>query len=91
MASDLLKDLETAASEGQAHEFRDVMHGLRGSAVNIGAMKLYQLLLSYRNIGAAEIGKHSALYIGQITKEFAALRAELTEYLGDSQGEELPS
>ncbi len=88
---DLLNDLEAAANSGRTHEFREVMHGLRGSAVNIGALKLYQLLLSYRNLEPAEIERHGHLYVGRIADEFSTLQAELAEYLREAEVNELPS
>ena len=87
----LLKDLAVAASDRQAREFRDVMHGLRGSAVNIGAMSLYQLLLSFRDVGPKEVERHGQDYVNRISGEFAQLRTALTEYLRETKGEELPS
>jgi two-component system sensor histidine kinase RpfC len=87
----LLDELEAAVTNGRTHDFRDVMHGLRGSAVNIGAMKLYQLLLSYRNLEPAEIEKHGRIYMSRITDEFSTLQTQLAKYLSEAEGEELPS
>ena len=87
----LLKDLAVAASDRQAREFRDVMHGLRGSAVNIGAMSLYQLLLSFRDVGPKEVERHGQDYVDRIGGEFAQLRTALIKYLRETKGEELPS
>jgi two-component system sensor histidine kinase RpfC len=87
----LLKELEAAASGRRTREFRDVMHGLRGSAVNIGAMSLYQLLLSYRDVGPQDVAQHGRDYVSKIEREFSQLRSALMEYLHETKGEELPS
>jgi two-component system sensor histidine kinase RpfC len=87
----LLKELAVAAASRQAREFRDIMHGLRGSAVNIGAMSLYQLLLSFRDVGPQEVDRHGQDYVDKISAEFAQLRGALIEYLRETKGEELPS
>ena len=87
----LLKELEAAATERQTREFRDVMHGLRGSAVNIGAMRLYHLLLSYRDVEPKDVAQHGSDYVGKIKHEFSELRDALTNYLREATGKELPS
>jgi two-component system sensor histidine kinase RpfC len=87
----LLEDLAAAAADREAREFRDIMHGLRGSAVNIGAISLYQLLLSFRDVGPREVERHGRDYVNRINEEFANLRSALIEYLREARGEELPS
>jgi two-component system sensor histidine kinase RpfC len=87
----LISELAVAAANRQSREFRDVMHGLRGSAVNIGAMSLYQLLLSFRDVGPKEVEQHGQDYVHRISSEFAQLRSALTTYLRETNGEELPS
>jgi two-component system sensor histidine kinase RpfC len=87
----LIGELAAAAANRQSREFRDVMHGLRGSAVNIGAMSLYQLLLSFRDVGPKEVERHGQDYVHRISNEFAQLRSALTTYLRETNGEELPS
>ena len=87
----LLRELREAAVKRRTREFRDIMHGLRGSAVNIGAMSLYHLLLSYRDIGPTEVAQHGSDYVNKIEREFSQLRDALTHYLREAKGEELPS
>ena len=87
----LLSELGTAAATSRAREFKDVMHGFRGSAVHIGAARLYQTLLSLRNIGVRDIEQHGGEYVAKIEYEFRQVRAALAEYIQDHGGEELPS
>ncbi len=88
---ELLRELEVAATERRTRDFRDVMHGLRGSAVNIGAMRLYHLLLSYRDVEPKDVAEHGSDYVSKIKLEFTELRDALTHYLRDAKGKELPS
>lgn len=87
----LLLELETAASTSHAREFKDVVHGFRGSAVHIGAMRLYKTLLSLRDIGVRDIEQHGGEYVAKIEDEFRQVRAALAQYLRDHGGKELPS
>ena len=87
----LLGELKAAAERQDVREFRDLMHGLRGSAMNIGGLNLYNLLLSYRGVDQDDLGHKGAEYLEHITEEFYSLRAALSQYVREHQGEELPS
>ena len=78
---DLLADLKTAAEEGNAREFRDILHGLRGSAMNIGGDRLYRLLLSYRSTGQHDLEQNGKEYVERVSEEFYSLRGALSQYL----------
>jgi two-component system sensor histidine kinase RpfC len=87
----LLEDLAEAARENRARDFRDVMHGLRGSAVNIGAMALYQMLLSHRDIEQTEVEKKGVTYAMKIAEEFYRAQEALIHFLGEKVERNLPS
>lgn len=87
----LLGELKTAAERKDAREFRDIIHGLRGSAMNIGGLSLYNLLLTYRGINQDDLDREGADYLARITEEFYSLRAALSQYVREHEGEELPS
>jgi two-component system sensor histidine kinase RpfC len=87
----LLLELATAAATSHAREFKDVIHGFRGSAVHIGAVRLYQTLLSLRDIGVRDIEQHGGEYVATIEDEFHQVRAALSAYIQDHGGEEMPS
>ena len=87
----LLSDLGTAAATSRAQDFKDIMHGFRGSAVHIGAVRLYQTLLSLRDIGVQEFEQNGDEYLARIGGEFSEVRAALCEYREAHGSKELPS
>ncbi len=87
----LMKDIETCARAQDHHEFRDQIHGLRGSAANIGAEALYRLLLSYRGVTGGQLKEDSERYLTSIRRELARLEKELRGYLSENRGANLPS
>jgi two-component system sensor histidine kinase RpfC len=84
-AEQIISQLESAARVGNLRDFRELVHGLRGSAINIGASQLYQLLLSLRGIGQAELERNSRDYFERIKAEFARLRPALAQYVRESR------
>jgi two-component system sensor histidine kinase RpfC len=87
----LIGELKRAARDRNAAEFKDIMHGLRGSAVNIGAAALYQILLSYREIGQEEMEQRAEEMTEAIAAEFHRVHAALSQHLRQTAKEEFPS
>jgi two-component system sensor histidine kinase RpfC len=83
---DIVGQLETAVRARDSHEFRELVHGLRGSAANIGASQLYQLLLGLRGIGALDLERSGPEHLERIKAEFARLRTALTQYAQENRG-----
>ncbi len=90
-AEEIIAQLEAAARARNLREFRELVHGLRGSAINIGASQLYQLLLSLRGIGQAELERNSPDYLERMKAEFARLRTALAQYVRESRESGLSS
>ncbi|MEM7225168.1 MAG: response regulator [Pseudomonadota bacterium] len=89
---ELLAELRASVEQVDVREFRDIVHGMRGSAMHIGGVGLYQLLLTYRKIRPADLEEHGQEYLDKITDEFYSLRGALTQYLREHiDDEELPS
>ncbi len=88
---DLVRQITVAAEQGNVPAFRDYVHGLRGSAINIGATKLYELLLSYRDVAAEAIERDGPGYARNIRAEFDICRDALLQFVRDRQDEEVPS
>ena len=84
-AEQIIAQLEAAARARNLRDFRELVHGLRGSAINIGASQLYQLLLSLRGIGQAELERNSPDYLERLKAEFARLRTALAQYVHESR------
>ncbi|MFI4988574.1 MAG: ATP-binding protein [Alphaproteobacteria bacterium] len=88
---DILRQLDKAAAERNTREFRELVHGLRGSAGYIGASQFYQLLLSLRGIDTHDLARNAAEYVGRIKTEFDRLRTALTQYKSEARGTGLGS
>lgn len=77
----ILAALATAARDNDVARFRDEAHALRSCSANIGAQNLYELCLSWRQIGAPEFAANGAAYVADLEREFERVRADLTPYL----------
>jgi two-component system sensor histidine kinase RpfC len=82
-AEQLVGELETAAVEVDAAAFRDRAHALRSSAAHIGASGIFELCLSWRGIGAAELKGQGRAHIARLKSELERLRAALQGVLDE--------
>jgi len=82
----IIAQLEVAARARNMRDFRELVHGLRGSAANIGASQLFQLLLSMRATSPHELERNALDLVERIKAEFARLRPVLSQYANESQG-----
>ncbi|MGH6946014.1 MAG: ATP-binding protein [Kiloniellales bacterium] len=89
-AEDLYAELEQAARQGRVRDFRDIVHGLRGSAVNLGATAFYELLLSYRSVTPSDLESDGETYLAKIREELDRLRGALETYLKERSSSERP-
>ncbi len=90
-ADQIIRDLQQAVRRADSAEARDLMHGLRGSAVNIGAARLYRLLLSLRKSSSDDIRENGEQIVRDIRVEFERARVALGEYLPKESREDTPS
>jgi two-component system sensor histidine kinase RpfC len=81
----LIADLETGAAALDAATFRDQAHALRSSAAHIGATALFELCLSWRGIGPAELAERGAEHVARLRSEFERLRRALLAELAASR------
>ncbi len=88
---DIIGQLAKAAAARDAREFRELVHGLRGSAGYIGASQFYQLLLSLRGVDTQDLARNAEDYVKRIRGEFDRLRAALTQYNSEARGTGLGS
>jgi two-component system sensor histidine kinase RpfC len=75
----IMEELKAGVADGDYEMFRDRLHALRSGAANIGALPLYQLCLSLREMGATVFGEQAEENARQIEAEFARVRRELSE------------
>jgi two-component system sensor histidine kinase RpfC len=82
--ADVEQSLGAMAAARAGHdfkEFKDQLHAMRSSAVNIGAMRLCQLIQDANDISAEEtMGPAGAGILAKLRGEVGALRSELTKY-----------
>ncbi len=71
--------LEAAAVAGRIGEMRDAAHALRSSAAHIGAVGLFELCLSWRDLDDAMLRERAAAEVAALRRELARLRAALAD------------
>ncbi|HYB11568.1 MAG TPA: ATP-binding protein [Alphaproteobacteria bacterium] len=82
----IIAQLEVAARSRNMRDFRELVHGLRGSAANIGASQLFHLLLSMRATSQPDLERTALDSVERIKAEFSRLRTALSQYARESQG-----
>ncbi len=80
-AASVLRDLAAAARDGDAQSFREQAHALRSAAANIGAKRIYEVCLSWRQMPADDLARNGAQYLERLKAEFDEVRAALHEHL----------
>jgi two-component system sensor histidine kinase RpfC len=76
-AAAVLRSLDAAVRAGEPGVFREQAHALRSGAANIGARGIYELCLSYRNIGPLDLALHGAEHVRSLEAEFERVRKTL--------------
>lgn len=69
--------LEEAALAGRIGELRDAAHALRSSAAHIGAVGLFELCLSWRDLDDATLERRAEIEVAALRRELARLRLAL--------------
>jgi two-component system sensor histidine kinase RpfC len=85
-AATLVQELETAAQAGRIREFRDRAHALRSSAAHLGGTALFELCLSWRDLGDEALSLRSRAELARLRREFDRLRAALLEFKRQAGG-----
>ncbi len=77
----ILDDLADAAAVGDTRRFAEGIQALRGCTTNFGSGRLRELLLSLRDVSAAELRRQGAAYVQRLDIEVGKLDALLVDYL----------
>ena len=85
-SEEIIAQLEVAARARNMRDFRELVHGLRGSAANIGASQLFHLLLSMRATSQLDLERTALDAVARIKAEFSRLRTALSQYASESRG-----
>jgi two-component system sensor histidine kinase RpfC len=75
-----LREIEEALKHDDVVTFRDRLHAMRSGAANIGALSLYDVLLSLRAISGADFRAKGLEHTREIAAEFARIEAALLDY-----------
>ena len=76
----LLAALAEAVRDGDLLRFRDEAHALRSCSANVGARSIYDLCLSWREIGPDQFIAEGARNMALLEREYAAVRDQLAPY-----------
>jgi two-component system sensor histidine kinase RpfC len=81
----VLRELTIAVTNEDLESFRDQLHALRSAAANIGARKIYQMCLAWRQIGAREFAAQGRDHLRKLEVEFERVRVELVQYVAGAE------
>jgi two-component system sensor histidine kinase RpfC len=76
--SDILVQIDASVAEHDAKAFCEHLHALRSGAANIGASRLFQLCLEWREVSRAHLEEAGQEMADRIRTEFDAVAGELT-------------
>ncbi|MFL5067360.1 MAG: ATP-binding protein [Xanthobacteraceae bacterium] len=80
-AAAILRELSAAATQRNVEIFRDRAHALRSGAANIGAHRVYDLCLAWRQIGAPELAGSGAEHVIKLRDEIDRVRVALDAHV----------
>jgi two-component system, sensor histidine kinase RpfC len=78
-ASSVLKALWAIVSANDAPAFREQAHALRSAAANVGARRIYELCLAWRDIDQAGLAMAGERHLDRLSAEFDRVRVEVAE------------
>lgn len=78
-AREIIEELEQAVSTGDAETVRDLLHAMRSSAANVGAVSIFELCLSLRDISEAELATEGMSHLATLRTRYEEAHDALTE------------
>lgn len=78
-SANAMKALASAVAEENVGEFRNSAHALRSAAANVGAMRIYQMCLDWREIADRELSESGELHVHELHEEIDRVRHELDQ------------
>jgi two-component system sensor histidine kinase RpfC len=79
----LLKRIEQALSGRNYHEFRSLMHAMKGSSASMGTDRLTRLCGGLGSLGDAELRLQTSSLLRTLSEEVTAARSSLERYMQD--------
>lgn len=74
-----LSTLADAVAEENIHGFRNSAHALRSAAANVGAARIYQMCLEWREINDPELASEGERHLHHLRDEFQRFRVEVAQ------------
>jgi two-component system sensor histidine kinase RpfC len=78
---EVLRELARAAHGSDVNAFREQAHALRSGAANVGARRIYDMCLGWRNIDAATLRSQGSDEVQALETEFERVRAALRPHV----------
>ena len=78
-AAGLIEELQLDSMEGRTQEFRDHAHALKSSSAHIGASRLFERCLGWRDLDDHALAMRARAELEQLRRDYADVRAELIE------------
>lgn len=79
-AEDILVRLHTASAIDNLGEFRDLIHALRSSAANVGAVAIFRLCMGMNSMSRGDMRANAPAHLSRLRIEFDRLRRSLDRY-----------
>lgn len=80
-SADALSELAHAVAEENVQSFRNCAHALRSAAANVGAARIYQLCLEWREINDPELSQRGELHLNLLNSEVKRFQREVQSRL----------
>jgi signal transduction histidine kinase len=80
-AAEIMQRIVRAAAMADADRFARGLHALRNCAANLGGLRLCEVILALREIGARELREQGTALTQRLADELARLEAALAEHL----------
>jgi len=78
-ARGVLRRLAATVQAQDVPGFREQAHALRSAAANIGAQRIFEMCLGWREIDAARLERDGSTYLGTLEREFERVRSALAD------------
>jgi two-component system sensor histidine kinase RpfC len=78
-AKDIIAEIEQAVATGDAEIVRDLLHAMRSSAANVGAVRIFELCLSLRDIDEATLAREGAAQLAALRRRYEEAHDALVE------------
>jgi two-component system, sensor histidine kinase RpfC len=83
-AATVLRELADAAKDADVQSFREQAHALRSAAANIGAKRIFEMCLAWREMQPDDLARCGEDYLARLKVEFDEVRAALRAHLPEA-------